>query len=134
MASEPVKRRWLKDSHQLDGNCLKGEAWVLSIEQGVSCCPGFTQIELGKAWSPAKFLQNAKELGHPFASTSAPDEITQAVFDSLISGPKATEEFQAAFKRKWEARAAELKSRRTSSSQPVEPDVIPFAHKKDFSS
>ena len=129
-AAKLKKRQRLKPGAKLGKETISRESQVVGLDIGESGDCDSAKVELGLAWTPEEFVEEARQYDHPFSDHCAPDEVIRAVFNCLTQGPAAVERHQTEFKHKWEARAEALREEEKAFCAQLHPDVAPFAQRK----
>ena len=78
---------------------------------------------VGVPWTPVQFAAAALRLAHPFAESSASDDIKKAIFRLVTRSPEDTCRSREAYLRRWEERAEVLESAETALHASLHPDV-----------
>jgi len=67
------------------------------------------EVHLGLPWTPTEFIDQARQLEHPFAKQAVvPDRSLRAIFHVLTKGPKGIAEVRRKELERWTRRAKEL--------------------------
>ena len=98
-----VVRDRLKIGKRVGTTVLTDDAQILAVSEvhGEDGGPESVRVELGIAWSPSEFLEQAAAAEHPFDSLVVSSDAAVAVAKSLSHGAKLTRTHQEDTLRRW---------------------------------